>query len=261
MSATDTLYQARFQTIEQIERGKDQTLRVEVYDAGALVAPNDGAVTVTDASGNVVVPAAAVTIAANVATYELVAADTTDLPLGEGWRIEWALEMPDGTVRMLRQNAALVRSRLLPAASWVDIFRREPGLDPSADHPIHSLAIEELDPYLDEAWTQIEARLRANGRRPWLIMSPESLREVLILGTLALIYQSFVTRLKPAYAEIAAMYRQMLTDAWATVRFDYDADNDGRTDGGSFPEQIGGQTSVWLGSFGDSTSPFTPWRF
>lgn len=258
MSVSATLYTARAETIEMIERARDNVVTQPVYDAGALVAPSSGTVTVYDSTGTSVATPT-VTIVSSVATATVTAASLpVTLSLGEGWRVEWLLTMPDGTVRQIRRDAALVRTRLLPPAGWADVFRREPGLDPSGAHPIHSLTLAELDPYLDEAWVQLEGRLIAAGRRPWLILSPQALREVLILSVLALIYQSFVTRLKPAYQEIAQSYAAARELAWSQVRLTYDADDDGLADGGDTPEQIGAQSSVWLGSFGATVAP---WRW
>jgi hypothetical protein len=260
MSVSDTLYQARVETVEMLERAKDAVLRQPVYDAGALVAPTAiGSTCTVYNSNNVVVVSPTVSVVSSVATATVTAATLpVTLTLGEGWRVEWQLLMPDGTTRLVRRDAALVRTRLLPPAGWPDVFRREPGLDPSTAHPIHALTLAELDPYLDEAWVQLEGRLIAAGRRPWLVISPQALREVLILSVLALVYQSFVTRLKPAYQEIAAQYAAQRELAWSQVRLVYDADDDGAADGGDTPEQVGGQTSVWLGTFGAQSAP---WRW
>lgn len=249
MSTTDLLYVARAETVEMIERGKDNILTQPMYDAGALVAPTavGSTCTVYDAT-NTSVATPTVSVASSIARATITAATTTSLTLSEGWRIEWALLMPDSTTRLVRRDAALVRTRLLPPATWTDIFRREPGLNPSAANPIHSMTLSDLDPYLDEAWIQIETRLMAAGRRPWLVISPQALREPLITGTLALIFQAFVTRLKPAYQETAAMYLQAHERAWTAVRLAYDTDDDGAADGGAVPAKVGAASSVWLGS-------------
>lgn len=259
MSAADTLYVARAETIEMLERNRDNVITQPIYDAGALVAPTavGSTVSVYDATGTLVV-SPTVSVVGSVAQATVTAATLpTTLSLGEGWRVEWSLLCADGTTRLIRRDAALVRTRLLPPAGWADVFRREPGLDPSGTHPIHALTLAELDPYLDEAWVQLEGRLLAAGRRPWLVISPQALREVLILSVLALVYQSFVTRLKPAYQEIASQYAAQRELAWSQVRLAYDADDDGQADGGDTPDLVGGQTSVWLGSFG---ARIAPWR-
>lgn len=249
MSSTDLLYTARAETLEMIQRGVDNLLTQPMYDSGALVAPtaSGSTCTVYDAT-NTAIATPAVSVSSSVARATLLAASTSGLTLGEGWRVEWALVMPDGTTRTVRREAALVRTRLLPPATWADIFRREPGLDPATAHPLHSLTLAELDPYLDEAWIMIEARLLANGRRPWLVLSAHALREPLILATLALIFQSFVTRLAPAYEQQARLYQDRFEKSWSSMRFAYDADDDGAADGGSSPVRQGAVGSVWLGS-------------
>lgn len=249
MSVSETLYQARQEAQEQLVRGVDNVLKQPMYDAGALVAPTAATSTCTvyDAT-NTSVATPTVSLVSSVATATLTAASTTSRTLSEGWRVEWSLTMPDGTQRLVPRDAVLCRKRLLPPITWADVFRREPGLDPSAANPIHSMTLAQLDPFLDEAWLQVEARLLANGRRPWLIIGGQAFRETMICGTLALVYQSFVTRLKPAYQETAAMYAALRDQAWPDLRFAYDTDDDGAADGGSVPLKVGAQTSVWLGS-------------
>jgi hypothetical protein len=254
MAVTATLYQVRAETIEQIERGRTQTLQCRVYDGGALVAPTEAGSTVSiyDASNTAIVDAAAVTVASSIATYSLAAATTSSLTRSEGWRIEWTLVMADATTRLIAQDAVLCSRRLLPPATAADLFRRVPSLDPSGDHPIHSMTAAEFDSFLDEAWVTIEASLISKGRRPWLIVSPQALREVHIVTALALIFESFATRLKPAYQEIAASYRQQLPAAWAEVRLTYDSDDDGTANGGANPQRVGASTTVWLSGRGSA---------
>ena len=89
------------------------------------------------------------------------------------------------------------------------------------------MTLAELDPCLDDAWLSIEAKLVSMGRMPWLISSPQALREIHILSTLALLFGEFETRLNPAYAQMAADYRAQLAQAWADVRLVYDPSDEG----------------------------------
>jgi hypothetical protein len=261
VSSTDPLYQARAETLEQIERGRDNLLQQPIYDAGALVAPTalGSTCTVYDGS-NAVVATPTVSVVGSVAVATLLAASTSSLSLGEGWRVEWVLLIA-GAARKVRRDAALVLSRLLPPATLADLFRIDPALDPDGDHPIHSMTAAELDPFLDEAWIRIEGKLMSNGRRPWLAMSPQSFRELHCNKSLELIFRSFATRLNPAYLDMARFYAGEADKSWPELRFAYDSNQDGVADGGGEPVQVGGPTSVWLGSIGAQDIPDSPWRF
>ena len=256
MSVTDVLYQVRTETLEQIERGRINLLRCRVYDAGQLVAPTASGSTITiyDASNTAIISAAAVTVASSEAQYSLAAAATSSLSRGDGWRIEWTLVLADGTTRVIRQDAALVTRRLLPPAVMADIFRRVPSLDPDGDHPIHTMTLAELDPFLDDAWLSIEAQLIATGRLPWLVSSPQALREVHILSTLAIMFGAFATRLGTAFMEQAADYRAQLREAWAAVRLVYDPTDEGQPTS----KRTAAQPSVWLMAHGSHRNWSTP---
>jgi hypothetical protein len=97
---------------------------------------------------------------------------------------------------------------------------------------------------LAEAWVRIEHRLIEQGRRPWRVIGSSDLREVHILGTLALVFEDFATRLNAAYATKAEVYRNEYAAAWRAVRMAYDQGDDGRSTPSS---RVGGMTTVWLG--------------
>lgn len=254
MPTTDLLYSARATGHECLERGRDNLLKQPMYDAGALVAPTAGTVSIYNAAGVVLVSAAAVTITASVAQYTLAAATLATELLGEGWSIVWSLAMPDGTTRTIRRAASLVRSRLHPPAIAADLFTRVRALDPSDAHPITRLTLAEYDGYLDTCWLQIEDRLLRRGRRPWLVISSEALRELHIVGTLALIFEDLGTRTSNAnHQERAKLYREQWRVEWAETRFSYNESDElavEHRDGSA----VGASSTTWLMSFGDPRS-------
>lgn len=241
MAVGDTLYTIRDEVPEMIERGREQVLRLRPYSAGATVAPSSVTVSVFDEANVAVVSGASATITSNEGRYAL-AAQASTKALAEGWRIEWTYTMPDGVVRMHRQDAALVLCRPLPPAGEVDLYRRESSLDPSGSAPIHSLT--DFTTKLQEAWITIEHKLIQQGRRPWRVIGSSDLREVHICETLALIYEDFAGRLNLAYAEKAKSYRAQAAAAWRAVRMAYDEANLGRAEQG---KRAGATTTVWLG--------------
>ncbi len=234
-------------SVELFERGVDTVLRLRPARAGSAITPTSATVTITDASGTVVVSAAAATCTAGsgMAVYTLTAATTASLALGEGWTLTWSVLLPGETVaRSHRLEAALVRARLYPVVSDQDLFRRVSSLDPSNSARITK--IEDYSPYLDDAWAIVQDRLVAKGDRPWLILSPASLREVHLVTTLQLVFEDLASRLNVAYADRALEYKTQARDAWTDVRFVYDRSDSGKVASADAGRK-GAGGSVWLG--------------
>lgn len=255
MPASDVLYTARATAHETLERGRDNALIQAVYDAGALVAPtvSGSSVTVVNAAGVVVVAAAAISVSGSIARYTLPAAVLASEPYGEGWIIAWTLVMPDSTTRTIRRTASLVVSRLLPPATSIDLFGRLRALNPSHASPITALTLADFDDYLDTCWLQIEERLRRKGRRPWLILASEALRELHIVGTIALIFEDLASRNQAAHGERAAYYRELWRVEWAESRFQYLTVDEAT--GSTSTDQSSGDSTLWLQSFNARRTP------
>lgn len=249
MASTDTLYSARFELPDLIERGRDNLLMCRVWRLGALAAPSAGTVSVYDASNTAVVSAQNVTVTDSVARYNVVNATTSSKQLEEGWRVEWRLTMPDGVVHTYRNEAALVRCQPAPSVSEEDLYRRCSSLSPNGNS---ITGLQEYSSYIDEAWVSIQARLLAQGRRPWLVIASHALREPHLLLALAMVFEDLASRLNIAYTEQARMYREQYEASWSRMRFVYDADDDGQAEVKRRP----GMTSVWLSSRGS-----VPWRY
>ena len=253
MASADTLYTARFQLPELLERGRANLIKCPIYRSGALVAPSSATVSVYDAAGTALVSAAAATITGSVAQYSVPSAVLASSSYGEGWRVEWLATMPDGTVRTYDVEALLVRRALFPVVSEVDLYRVSSALDPAGAACIHSEA--SFANKLDEAWIQIQGRLLSQGRRPNLVLSPQALRDPHLYLSLALIYEDFSTRLNAAYAATAAGYRAEYESTLARTRFLYDDEDDnGRS--GSRARRGPAVSSMWLASRGGAS-----WRW
>ena len=235
-----TLLTARFELPDLIERDRAGVLRCPVYRAGALVPPVGGTVTVLDAAGEVVTTAP-VTVAQGMGQHSYTAQVTSGLALAEGWRVRWELSFHNEGNYTFGNEAMLVRVAPSPVVTEADLYRRASSLDPAGHAPITALA--DYAAYIDEAWVMISHRLIGEGRRPWLVMSPSSLRDAHVLLALGLIFEDLMTRLNVAYGEQAAMYRQQYEDAWGRLRFAYDEDQNGLPDGNR-----AGSSVMWLTS-------------
>ena len=227
MSTSETLYTARVAP-EYSERGRTQTIKCQTNRDGALAAPTSGTVSVCDESGAAVVDAVAVTILGSVAQYSLLASVTTGGDLGLGWRVEWALTMPDSVVHSFRVEGALVRRRLYPVVTDVDLKRRHSDLD-----DIRPASLTSYQDYLDEAWQDITDRLVQMGVLPFLVMSPGSFRSAHLSHTLQLIFLDFGSSAGDGrYLELAGIYEAKFKDSWSALsKVVYDVDHDGEADG------------------------------
>ena len=252
MAAADTLYTARFQLPELLERSRNNLIKAPIYRAGALVAPSSATVSVYDSSGVPLVNTQAATITGSIAQYNVLATALAGSSYGEGYRVEWLAAMPDGTTRTFDVEALLVRRALFPVVTEADLYRVSSALDPAGAACIHSES--SFASKLDEAWTQIQGRLLAQGRRPNLVLSPQAMRDPHLYLSLALIYEDFSTRLNAAYAATAGMYRAEYEGALTRVRFLYDeTDDNGRS--GSRDRKGPAVSSLWLSSRGYRSWP------
>ncbi len=255
MATADTIYAARLELPEELERGRDNTIKCPVRRDGALVAPSAGTVSVWNASDSFdspsIVNAQSVTITASVAEYAVLDASTSGEDFGEGWRVEWALTMPDGVVHTFRNDASLVRRSLYPVVTAEDLYRRHPDLEPGVTGSLVA-AGETHQVYLDEAWISLQLKLIAKGNRPNLIISPTALRDVHLALTLELIWRHFSTtgREDGKWATLADHYRAAAMDAWRDLRFLYDDGDDGRADDRHRRRSAVG--SVWLNDRGST---------
>jgi hypothetical protein len=240
MSFTDTLYTARL-GYETIQKGRANVLKCRMYRSGSLVAPNSATVSVYDETNTAIVSAASATITGSVATYSLSAGAVSASTLSDGWRVEWALTMPDGVVHNARTAGSLVFRQLYPVVTEADLYRKESALDPSGSAPITSAS--SWTDKLDEAWADLTDMLLARGRLPWLCMEPSALRRPHQLLTLALIFEDLSSRLDPAYAAKAERYRTDFRAAWAETSF-LEADTDGEQV--SPQRRSGGIPVLWL---------------
>ena len=248
----DEVYTSRFPGPRFLVRNVAETIELRVYRDGALVAPSAVTVSVYDQNGQAIVDAQTATIASSFATYAISAATTNGLQLSQGWRIEWTATI-SGEVHLFRNDAALVRRQLYPVVTDLDLFRRASSLNPASSTVITSLS--NYQDYLDEAWCEITHRLINTGRRPNLIISPYSLRDVHLYLTLALIFEDLSTRLNEAYELRAQDYRAQYERCWGEVRALIDSDDSGEADDPH--HRTAANPTVWLSGRGGGYR----WRF
>jgi hypothetical protein len=213
---SSTAYQVRFAGPTLIEKGRDTVITCPVYLSGALVAPSVVVVSIWTAASAPVVAAASGSVVGSVATYTVPAASTSGLPYGADWRIEWTLTL-SSVVEVIQTDAALVRNAIRNPITDVDLYAREPALDPNGSAPIHSLS--NFQTVLDDAWKTLLNRLLTDGQYPWKMPSAAVLRETMLALTLHRVYQSFTTGLNDAYGKTADAYRRDYHEAYRSIRY------------------------------------------
>lgn len=222
MGSTNTRYTARFQLPELIERGRNEVLVCPVFRDDQLQLPTLGTCTVYDGTGTALATPA-VTFPGSVATATLPGATTASLPFAEGWRVEWSLTMPDGIVHLFRNDAALVRYRLYPTITGLDVGRRLRALDLTQPAVITTRTTHQ--DAIDEADVELQLRLIERGRRPWCLATPSALRMAWLYLAVAIELESLAVQ-NPALAETAADWRAKYEASYtsASAQFDYDQD-------------------------------------
>ncbi len=224
-----TPLRARLPLPDTIERGQANALRCPLYLSGTLTAPASGVVSVYDANGTARVDNAAVTVASSVAGYAWTPA--TDLALGENWRVEWTLVV-SGVTYQFRNPAMLVRCRPSCPITPQDMYDLAPALNPGGSDPVTAASAADHDGMIEVAWVDVQGRLLAAGRRPWLVIGGHALRDVTLYTALARTFDSLSHRNRETYGEAGKDYQRRADDAWARLTLTYDADDDGAANSG-----------------------------
>ena len=240
MSAADTLYSARFIGPDLIERDRANVLKAPIYRSGALAAPTGGTITIYDGGGAKVVDAAAVTVTASVAQYSLASATVTSQSFGSGWRIDWALAMPDGVTHTFRRSAALVRRALYPVITDTDLTELHSDLT-----TLRPASLSSYQQYIDSAWHDIIDMLINAGNFPYLVMEPSAFRRVHLYKTVEIIARDFSTSFGDGskWDGLADVYEMKFDKNWGKLNFIYDSDDDGQPDARKRPASA----VMWLG--------------
>jgi len=252
MSLAETVYSARFRSSETVERGRTQVLSCPTSRAGATATPTAGTFSLYRPDGSALVSAQAVTIPpASVAQYTLAGATTSAEALGEGWLVEWALVMPDGVTHTFRNDAALCRRTLYPVISQDDLTQRH------SDLPALLGSAVSYQPYIDEAFATLANRLIAAGRRPYLVIQPSALRDVLLMLTLHLVFLDYSTSAGDGgrWQALAEHYRVQYEAAWGQLRFTYDEADENTVDPS---KKKSASSQIWTNGRGYSATAW--WR-
>lgn len=196
--------------------------------------------TILDASNSKVVDAVAVTVTGSVAQYTLASAVVSSYAFSTSWRIEWSLVMPDGVNHLFTRSAALVRRRLYPVITDVDLVEAHSDLE-----ALRPAGLTSYQSYIDAAWHDIIDMLQNAGSFAFLVMEPSAFRRVHLYKTLELVSRDFSTSFGDGskWDQLADVYDTKFETNWSRLNFIYDRDNDGQADERKRPASA----VMWLG--------------
>lgn len=230
MSSAETAYTFPNPYPDMLQVGRNVVVSQEVRFERDLVEPTgDSTFSLYAPDGTAIVDEAAVTITGSVATYTLTAAThlTSTRALGEGYQEVWTLHLPDGTVRTVDREAALVKRPLQCPISDSDLEDEYPDLPAT-----RGALLTSMQPFIDAAWKRMLGRLIAEGHLPYLVKSSHSFRVAAIELTFGLFFRFAAKSHKGRgdYLELATEHMKAYERAWSSINFTVDADHDGRVD-------------------------------
>jgi hypothetical protein len=237
-------YSARFNGPHLIVKGLAGTMLCPIWKDGAAFPVTAGSVKVYRPSGTEFA-GGTTAIVAGAISWSYDATEFDDEDAAEGWVFEWTITISGDYKIVARNDAAVVFRELFPVITDIDLYRRHKDLDPSVAGSIAGTNSDYQD-YIDEAWRTIQDKLIANGRRPWLAMSPTAFRQVHLYMTLELIFRDFATSMGDGakYHDLSIIYNDMAKDAWPALTYLEDTDNDGKLD--SNQRRASAVSTIWL---------------
>lgn len=247
--SSSTPYAAQIRTVELLERGKAQNTEIKVYRSGAQLVPTAATYTLIKPTGADLLTGATANIDVNgTVSYAHTAEQLANTEaLGEGYVQEWTLTI-DSEQYLFRRMAALVRRRLYPVVSDIDLTATYSDLD-----NLRPSSLTSYQQYIDDAWYQILRRIRNKGMGyEYLMMSPESFFECHRHLSLYLIFRDFHSSLGQSngrYLDLANEHYKLYRDEFDTINFIYDTDHDGEADDAN--KRTRGQPTIYLTRPGD----------
>ena len=248
--SSSTPYAAQIRTVELLERGKAQTTEIKIYRSGLQLVPTAATYTFIKPTGTDLLTGATASISVGgTVSYAHTAEQLANSEqLGEGYIQEWTLTI-DGDEYLFRRMAALVRRRLYPVVSDIDLTATYSDLD-----NVRPSSLTSYQQYIDDAWYQILRRIRNQGMGyEYLMMSPEAFFEAHRHLSLYLIFRDFHSSLGQSngrYLDLANEHYRLYKEEFETrINFVYDLDHDGEADDAN--KRTRGQPTIYLTRPGD----------
>jgi len=229
-----------------LARGRANTLVGSLQNAG--VSPTVSAATFalyrpdgTEVTG------CTLALASNVATVTVPSSSLpTTLPLGEGYRELWTFTV-GGIPYQYERPASLALIQLSPAVITTDITGNT-GRLPSLGRSLGSISIQV---FMDQAWERIIRQLIKAGHLPYLIRTPDALRECHILLSIAMACDMCALSADALqWAAAAEKYHKAWENEWKAINWQTDYNHDGKIDDPQQRQSSNGGVAHTWGSVG-----------
>ncbi len=248
MSVSTIPYAPQIKCIELLERGTVQTTELPIYRNGGLATIAAVKYTLFKPDQSKHTDNQTGTFAGNIPQYVHSDGDlVTSLELGEGYLQQWDITIGT-TVYSFRRMAAVVRKRLYPVISDIDLtstYKQLSSLRPSS--------ITSYQDYIDEAWYVLLQRIRTEGSGlEYLVMSPEAMRGAHINLTLYYIFRDFHSSLGQSngrYLDLANEHLKQYQFDWKGINWLYDQGHDGFADDSN--DRVARQPVIYLNKSGN----------
>lgn len=215
----------RIRLQEVLERAKNATSTLTIYEDGSAVVPTSATFTLINDSNKKVIDAGAATIAGGGELSYVIGAG--DIPastaFSDNWLIEWNVTI-SGTVYTYRRTCAICRTKLYGVISDIDLTQFYSDLE-----SIRPSSMTSFQQYIDEAWILIIERLKEQGNFPYLIISNQSLRQVHLDASFMLIWRDMVSSGlgEGRYNELMIEHRRSFEAGFQRLSFKYDSSESG----------------------------------
>ena len=222
-------YSPRIVAPDVLQRATAQTVEMQVYLAGELIAPSAGTFQLLKPDGSVAIAAAAVTVTNDVAQYAIGAGDLpASLALSDGYIELWALTV-GGESLMVRREAALSKYPLHCPVADVDFIS---GEYPDITESLGQYSNGSLQGFIDEAFAQIVGRLWNTGQWPDLILSTSALRQPLRELVMHLVMKFLFRKTSgdSRFERLMDLHWERFNGAYDRMTFKLDTDQDGTAD-------------------------------
>jgi len=217
---------ASFSLPRYIQREKAITVDLTIEENGEAVSISSAAYNLFDENSNLIVASGAATVLSNKVIYNVSAAIVPEtLTLSENWLEEWVITLSDGRIETIRREASLVLRLLYPLVSDSDLLKRHSDLN-----KLLPVGETNWSKPIEAAWDTINAKLISDGKRPYLVLSSWSLKEVHICLTLAYIFTDMMTYSAGGpskYSDLSTKYNRCFNSAWEKLPLKYDSSETG----------------------------------
>ena len=219
------------------------TLTYNSYSGGTIQTPSSATITIRKPGGGALatpVTDAVMTISGNDMTYALTAGNTAEL--GANYKVDVAYVVSGVTYRG-QSVFDVVRRGLQHTVIAADLAQHQ------HDYADYLNSGESAQTHITRAYLDVCSFLQSQGRRPYLVLDPEEMRDAIEYGSLARIFGSHSAGESDRTAGLRDRYLNLTATAMAALgpKLVYDMDQSGTADGTSVDALTGEEGGISTG--------------